>query len=197
MTWEIWCLHGGNQNSFFILCLVLFLFPPGVFLSPLRSQKAVPLPVWNDSCHNYSQVNTGRRRGWGRIEPGRRGKKKREARALWLLGGECVKNGNDSKWVSSSLPVPSLAKACAVTGVCTHARAQIEILKRTFTARGATPLTKWSGALLIRCYTWASPCDLRGPHVSSFTVRWCRRSQSLQLQTLWLGTRQAADNPAL
>lgn len=122
-------------------------------------------------------------------------KKKREARALWLLGGECVKNGNDSKWVSSSLPVPSLAKACADTG-CVRARAQIEILKRTFTARGATPLTNWSGALLIRCHTWASSCDWRGPHVSAVTARRRRRLSSLQLQTLLLGTRQAADDPA-
>lgn len=63
------------------MCGSLSFFPPGVFLSPLLcTQKAVRLLVWNDSCHNYSQVNTGRRRGWGRIEAGRRGEKRRGKR---------------------------------------------------------------------------------------------------------------------
>lgn len=121
MTLERRCLRGGNQNSFSSYVWFFFFFLRNVS-SPLHSRKALPLPVWNDSCHNYSQVNTGRRRGWGRIEREGPGKKKREARALWLLGGECVKNRNDSKWVSSSLPVPSLAKVCAGTGCeCTRA----------------------------------------------------------------------------
>lgn len=49
------CFSCGNQNKVFHLL-------PG-FCSRSFVLKAELLPVGNDSCHNYYQVNTGRRTG--------------------------------------------------------------------------------------------------------------------------------------
>ncbi len=89
-----------------------FLFLSPAFVAGVCSL----LPVGNDSCHNYYQVNTGRRTGRREEE-----KKMRESKSLVAAHGEWMKNENNSKWVSS-LPVPSLVNARAQTHTfaCIH-----------------------------------------------------------------------------
>lgn len=173
-----------------------FSFSPGVFLSYLHSQKALPLAVWNDSCHNYSQVNTGRRRGMRtnrKKEEGGREGGSQSLVAAWR--GVC------EKWkrlkVGQQQPASSKSgKGVRRHGSWAHAR-KLKYSRGRLLREARRLLTNWSGALLIRCYTWASSCDLRGPHVSSLTPKVMQAiAESPAAGALPIVTPQAADNSA-
>lgn len=94
------------------------------FFPPLRSQKAVPLPVWSDSCHNYSQVNTGRRRGWGRIERGWRGEKRRGKREpCGCLAGSVWKMETTQSGSAAACQFQVWRRRAQTRGVCARTRA--------------------------------------------------------------------------
>lgn len=118
-----------------------------------------------------------------------------------------MKNENNSKWVSS-LPVPSLMnarthrraqiQACINESAC----AQIEILERTFTARGTTSLTNWSDALVALCLfvVTLQLLMIQEAHVSLFNMQLgLQRSRQQmiagsQILMFWVGTWRTVDN---